>query len=225
MSTVRHSGGVWIIGLFAACVWCICCSMRVARAQAVQHPAAKADEQPQQAVFVAEEDIDPKQPLGTSFVINVSVLHEPEPSGNYAINGAGNILLHVAEVLTPAAVRGLTCTEAAAKITTYLKNYIRNPEVTVTIVSVPKSVVNVSGAVHRGGPTVIMRRTTLADLLSGAEWTEAADLSQVRIIRQNTNTGASPSSVQVYHLDRYVQPRLWAKLPMQRRTHFYRIRM
>jgi protein involved in polysaccharide export with SLBB domain len=166
----------------------------------------KTGEQPQQAVQVAEEDIDPDQPIGTSFVINVSVLHEPEPSGNYTVNGAGNILMHVAEVLTPVTVRGKTCTETCAKITDFLKTYIKDAQVTVSIVSVPKRYVTVSGAVRRGGIAVISRRTTLADLLSAVEWTDTADMSQVRITRQTSTQGKESTSLLNYHLDKYMQP-------------------
>ena len=200
---------IQFLSLCAVVFWTAGGYINSAYAQAPPHPEGKegkADEQPQQAALVAEEDIDPDQPLKTSFVINVSVLHEPEPSGNYTINGAGNILMHVAEVLTPVSIRGKTCTEATAKITDFLKTYIKDAQVTVSIVSIPKRFVIVSGGVKHGGIVVIGRRTTLAQLLSTVEWTDTADLSQVRIARQASAQGRDATSQMVVHLDKYMQP-------------------
>jgi polysaccharide export outer membrane protein len=206
MTNIHSVRTIRLVLLFVVAFWSVGGCLNYANAQAAQRQDGKSGEQPQQAAAVAEDDIDPKLPLGTSFVINVSVLHEPEPSGNYVVNGAGNILLHIGEELTPVAVRGLKCTEAGAKITEFLKTYIKNPEAIVTIVSVPKPVVTVSGGVRRGGAVVIGRRTTLADLLSSVEWVDAADLSHVHLTRQTTTNGQESTSAMVIHLDRYIQP-------------------
>jgi protein involved in polysaccharide export with SLBB domain len=155
--------------------------------------------------LIAEDPIDPKQPLKPSFVINVSVINEPEPSDNYVIDSAGNILVHIAEVLTPISVSGKTPAQAAETITAVLKKYLKEPQVTVSIVSVPRAVVTIFGAVRASGPVMITSTTTLVDILSKAEWTDNADLSQVRLIRRATANGEKKTSLTL-HVDTYMKP-------------------
>src|SRR5438105_4801268 len=76
---------------------------RQAKAQENKAPAAPQTQMPQtqmppEAPMIAQEPIDPTQPIKPSFVVNVSVVGEPGPSGNYGVDAAGNILLHVANV-------------------------------------------------------------------------------------------------------------------------------
>src|SRR5262249_48045848 len=141
-----------------------------------------------------------------SFVINVSVTSEPEPSGNYVIDPAGNILLHVAEILTPITVHGQTPTQAAETIATFLKRYMKDPQVTVSIVSIPRSIISISGAVKNTGTTLITVRSSLVDVLSKAEWLENADLSQVRLTRFETVKGKEKKTTLTLDVASYIRP-------------------
>src|SRR5437868_507709 len=82
-----------------------------------------------------EEPIDPNQPLKPDFIINVVVQDEPEPSGNYTVDPAGNVGIRYSGITTPVMVKGLTPTQAADAIAKLLKAYVKNPKVTVTIIS------------------------------------------------------------------------------------------
>jgi len=185
-------------------IGCIAQPMR-AIAQGKTENAKKAEAPPVYPI-VGEELIDPKQPLKPSFVINVSVANEPEPSGTYVIDPSGNIFLHVAEVLTPVPVNGHTPEQAADVLSNFLKKYIKDPKVTVSIVSIPRSTVNISGAVKISGTIFINGSSTLVDVLAKAEWLESADLSQVRLTRREMVNGKEKKTVATLHMDTYIRP-------------------
>ncbi len=169
-------------------------------------PGAAQPAKPEEAAAINEEAIDAHQPLRPGFVINVSVVKEKEPSGSYTVNAAGNILIKIAEMTAPISLAGQTPEQAAAAITAFLKTYIRNPLVTVSIVEVPRSTVTISGAVKVSGPISINSTTTLAYAISRAEWNENADLSQVRIARRKFVNGEEKLSTLVLHLDAFMRP-------------------
>ncbi len=177
-----------------------------AQAQAGNRQDQPADRRTVEAPAIAEDPIDPTQPLKPSFLINVSVENEPEPSGNYVVDASGNILVHIAEMLSPVSVKGQTPVQAAATLAEFLKKFVRTPHVTVSIVSVPRPIAVVGGAVRLPGPTIINRTTTVVDLVSRAEWSEIADLSQVRLIRTQMVNGQESKIIRVLHLDAYMKP-------------------
>lgn len=144
-----------------------------------------------------DEQIDPNQPIKPDFVINVSVVGEPEPSGVYTVDQAGNVSIRYAGIMTPVSVKGLTPAQAEDAIKLFLKTYIKNPQVKVTIVQVPRPIVFVGGAVKQPGPIVIGPDTTLVDVLSRAEWTENADLTQVRITRREKADDGTEKTVPI----------------------------
>lgn len=132
---------------------------------------------------IGGEDFDPNQPIKPNFVISVSVVGEPDPSGQYQVDEAGNVSIRYAGIMTPVMVKGLTPAQAEDAIKVFLKTYVKNPQVKVSIIRVPRPVVFVSGGVKNPGPVQITQDTTLVDVLSRAEWTDNADLTQVRITR------------------------------------------
>ncbi len=156
--------------------------------------------------LVADEDISPVQPIRSGFMVNVSVKDEPEPSGNYVVNGAGNILIHAADVLSPVMVKGLNCTQAAAAVETFLRGYIKSPAVVITIVSVPRSVLSVTGAVHHAGFVTASHSARLADALASAETTDLADLTHVSIVRRTGAGTNRDQSVTTYSFENFINP-------------------
>ncbi|HZO91987.1 MAG TPA: SLBB domain-containing protein [Chthonomonadaceae bacterium] len=158
---------------------------------------------------IGEDVIDPTQPLKPGFIVNVSVVGEPDPSGNYVVDPAGNISIRYQGIQTPIAVRGQTPGQAADSIAKFLKTYIKNPQVSVTILQVPRPTVFVSGAVRAPGPYTVTGETTLVDLLSRAVWTENADLSQVRITRrlkvQGPNGEEIKPQMMIVQFDKYIR--------------------
>lgn len=163
---------------------------------AQQNPQNNNQQPPSRPMSLFGEDqIDPNQPIKSDFVINVSVVGEPDPSGNYTVDQAGNVSVRYAGIMTPVAVKGLTPPQAEDAIKLFLKTYVKNPQVKVTIISIPRPIIFVGGAVKQPGPMIIGPDTTLVDALSRAEWTENADLTQVRITRREKADDGSEKTV------------------------------
>ncbi len=101
---------------------------------------------------VGEEAISQTQPIKANYVISVSVVGEPDPSGSYAVDGNGNINVKYAGIMQPIKVIGKTPAQTATAIADYLKVYVKNPQVTVTIVGVPRPVIFIGGAVRNSRP-------------------------------------------------------------------------
>ena len=195
------------ISLFTTALLCFGLGAPLSRAvaQDTPKPAQKADA-PQAFPVVAEDAIDAKQPLKPSFVVNVTVADEPEPSGTYVVEPTGHILLHIAEALTPIHVNGRTPAEAADIISAYLKRYIKGPRVTVTILSVPHLTVTIGGAVRNAGALIVAGSSTLVDVLSKVQWLENADLGEVRILRREVVKGEEKKKTLTLHVDTYIRP-------------------
>lgn len=161
-------------------------------------PNLKADDANRRVVPIApDEAIDPNQPIKNGFLISVSVVGEPDPSGTYLVDAAGNVGIKYAGIMTPVSVKGMTPTMAADAIGKFLKTYVKNPQVAVSIVMVPQPIIFVNGAVKITGQIRIPQDATLLDVLSKAEWTENADLSSVRVSRDKQNF--------YYKFDRYIK--------------------
>jgi len=143
-------------------------------------PAAKNG-----TISIGDDSIDPNQPIKPDFTINVSVSGEPDPSGNYKVDAAGNVSIRYAGIMTPISVKGMSPAQAQDAIATWLKTYIKSPMVKVTIMEVPRPTVFIGGAVRNNGMIIINTDTTLLDVLTRAEYTEASDLAQVKIIRKD----------------------------------------
>src|SRR5579864_3215178 len=186
----------------------VCCGVLAPRvsAQSTQDSASSSSGvNKSQATFnVTDDTINPNQPIKPDFVISVSVVGETEPSSNYPVDQSGNVGIKYAGIATPVHVAGLTPTQAQHAIAEFLKTYIKNPQVTVTIANVPHPEVFVGGAVRNTGIALINNDSTLADVLSRAEWTDKADLSQVRVISTHKVGDKEEKVTKVYHFDRYV---------------------
>jgi protein involved in polysaccharide export with SLBB domain len=170
----------------------------------------KANQAPAQEnkgpLTIGDSSFDPNQPIKPDFVVSVSVVGEPDPSGTYKVDQAGNVSIKYAGIMTPVSVKGLTPGQAADAIAKFLKTYIKNPQVTVSIVEIPRPIVFVSGAVKNTGPIIVTPDTTLVDVLSKAEWNpETADLTLVRITRREVVDGVEKTVSKTYNFDRYIK--------------------
>ena len=153
-----------------------------------------------------DDTIDPNQPIKPDFVVNVTVANEPEPSGTYTVDPAGNISIRYGGIATSVALQGLTPRMAEGEIAKFLKAYIKNPQVTVKINSIPHPTVYIAGAVKITGPVIVTADATLADVFSRAGgWTPDADLTQVRITHREKVNGEEKSVTQIVNFDAYTR--------------------
>ena len=150
-----------------------------------------------------DDAIDPNQPIKPDFVISVTVANEPEPSGTYTVDPAGNISIKYGGIASAISLQGLTPRMAEGEIAKFLKAYIKQPQVTVKINSIPHPTVYVGGAVKNPGPLVVTADATLSDVLSRAVWTPDADLTRVRIVRREKVNGEEKTTTQVVNFDDY----------------------
>lgn len=157
------------------------------------------------ALAAGANPLDPNTKIRQGFDLNVTVVGEPEPSARYTVDASGNVLIKYAGIATAVTVKGLTPTEAGEAIARFLRTYIKNPQVTVTIVSIPQPIVWVSGAVKTPGIQKITPDTTLVDVLSQAEWLETANLSEVRITRISEVDGKEVRNTVVVPFGRYIK--------------------
>lgn len=120
------------------------------------------------------------QTLDAGAKIHVTVAGEPDVSGDYTIDTAGNIqMLYVNQVK----VGGLTTAQAATKLASkqYLGKYYKNPQVVVTLLNAGGITVEVTGAVTSQGPRQVRTDTRLNDVLQQAGPTLDAQLDKVQV--------------------------------------------
>ena len=123
--------------------------------------------------------------LGSDDVISVSVFDEPDLSLKEArVSSTGSIAM---PLIGQVAVRGMTVAEAEKQIhDLYLGDYLKKPDITITIVEYRQFYVNgevnkPGGYSYREGMTV-QRAITLA-----GGFTERASRSKIRLMRENSN--------------------------------------
>ena len=155
---------------------------------------------------LGDEVISQTQTIKSSFVISVTVVGEPDPSGQYAVDQAGNINMKYAGIMTPVKVVGKTPEQAAAAITDFLKTYVKNPQVSVIIVAIPRPIIFIGGAVRISGPLQIGSEVTLIDALSRAEPTENADLSRVTIYRKQKSGNDEKTVPITVNFEKFFRP-------------------
>lgn len=135
------------------------------------------------------------QTLDVGAKVHVTVAGEPDVSGDYAVDGSGDItMLYVNQVH----VAGLTPADAAQKLASkdYLAKFYRNPQVVVTLLSAGGISVEVDGAVAAQGPRVNIRSDSrLNDVMQQAGPGLDADLSGIKITHGTPGQAHTTDSV------------------------------
>jgi protein involved in polysaccharide export with SLBB domain len=131
-------------------------------------------------------EFDPNQPIKPGFQLSINtssaVGPESDLSGPFQVDATGSVQMKLIGLVP---LKDLTPSQAADKIAALLKPYIKEPKVTVTIISVPKPVIFLSGAISRPGATAIEDKTTLAEVLTIVGFTDNSDLSKVRVVHKD----------------------------------------
>jgi protein involved in polysaccharide export with SLBB domain len=132
------------------------------------------------------------------------------------VDAKGDVLLRIDVTSITVHLKNQTAAQAATMLATLLKKYLKDPTVTVSLVSVPRILVPrvsvprptvyVSGAVHFTGPAQINTNTTLIDVLSRVDILDTADLSSVRLTRTQTVGGVEKRQAMTLHIDTYMKP-------------------
>lgn len=124
--------------------------------------------------------------IGASDVLSISVWQNPSLNTTATVRFDGRISMPLAGEIVAA---GLTPTEVAAEISERLREFIRNPQVTVTVDEFHSRQVVVLGAVSRPGIYPLQGPMKLLELLtvSGVNLQEI-NLGSIRVIRSNGQT-------------------------------------
>jgi len=182
-------------------------------ALAQDNPPTRTDTRTEPNPMPVEDTIDPNQPIKPQFQISVSVVGEPDPSGTYTVDDGGNITIKYAGVLSTISVQNMTPKMAEGEIAKILKMYIKNPQITVKIASIPRPTVFIGGAVKNPGPTIVTQDATLFDVLSRAGYLETADLSKVRIVRKEKVNGEDKVRTITANIEEYIRPSSASTVP------------
>lgn len=129
--------------------------------KAGKQDAASAQPAPQATPAPASEEYV----IGPDDVLHVSVWKEPELSGQVAVRPDGKISL---ALLNDIQAAGATPLKLAADIAEKLKQYVTDPRVTVTVVSMNSRRIFVMGEVARAGAFPMLPNMTLMQAFSSA---------------------------------------------------------
>ncbi|MHB0999894.1 MAG: SLBB domain-containing protein [Armatimonadota bacterium] len=120
--------------------------------------------------------------------LHITVLDEADLTKNAVVDPQGNITLPMINQIKAA---GLTTIQATEQIAAKLKQFIKNPQVSVELVESAKIQVTVSGEVKSPGIITLSNGARLLDAITSADgYTQTADLSNVTI----SNTGNTAAS-------------------------------
>jgi polysaccharide biosynthesis/export protein len=121
--------------------------------------------------------------LGPSDLIHVTVYRAPEVSGEYRVDGAGNIMLPLVGVRS---VLGMTPVELASALNKDLsKSYYVDPDVSVIVKESASQRFTIDGSVGAPGTYPVVGRTTLMQAVAMAKGASgSANLRRVVVFRQ-----------------------------------------
>jgi polysaccharide biosynthesis/export protein len=132
------------------------------------------------------QDLTHEYTISPGDVLDISVLGEPELTGPVTVSPDGTIILQMVGQI-PAA--GLTLTQITDRLTTELRQYIKEPMVTVTVrqAASHRQFVYLLGQVFHPGAYEMQKGWTLAELVAVAGGpTPGASLPQALILRKET---------------------------------------
>jgi len=121
--------------------------------------------------------------------LGVTVLGEPDLTRRVVVGPQGGIALLLASEVK---VAGLTTSQAADQIAKQLREFIKNPQVTVELLEPAKMQVTVSGEVQRPGVYPVAAGARLLDVIAAAGgYTATADLSRVAVSHADNSAAAT----------------------------------
>jgi len=124
---------------------------------------------------------DPNYTIGPQDVLDISVWKEPELTRSVPVRPDGKISL---PLLNDVQAAGLTPSQLAAQITTSLKKFVTEPQVTVIVTAINSQRVFIIGEVLRPGAFPLLPGMTVLQALSSAGgFTQFASLGKIYVLR------------------------------------------
>ena len=145
-------------------------------AQGSPTPAAGADASAAQAAAA-----DPSYIIGADDVLDISVWKEPDVSRSVPVRPDGKISLPLVSDVQAA---GLTPTQLAADLTTRLKKFLNDPQVTVVVTAINSRRIYIVGEVARPGAFPLLPNMTVLQALADAGgFTTFANTKKIHVLR------------------------------------------
>src|ERR1700691_4669480 len=149
-----------------------------ARPTAAQDPAAATGTDPAVKPVTPQ---DPNYVIGAQDMLNISVWKEAELTQTVPVRPDGKISL---PLLNDVQAAGLTPTQLAEQITTSLKKFVTDPQVTVIVTQINSQRIYILGEVNRAGAYPLLPNMTLLQGLSSAGgFTLFANLKKIYMFR------------------------------------------
>src|SRR5271154_5927407 len=120
----------------------------MSRAESATIPPAQANQNAAQGGTQKAPAQDPNYVIGAQDVLDVSVWKEPELTRSVPVRPDGKISL---PLLNDVQAAGLTPTALAAQLTTSLKKFVTDPQVTVIVTQINSQRIYILGEVGRAG--------------------------------------------------------------------------
>jgi polysaccharide biosynthesis/export protein len=125
--------------------------------------------------------IDPKTyVIGPEDVLSIFVFHEQELTRVESVRPDGKITMPLIGDLQ---AEGLTPDRLKTQMRDALSSYIKNPDVTITIMAVNSKRYTIAGEVLRPGPVALVMPMRVFDALSNVGFKDFANKSKIVIIR------------------------------------------
>jgi polysaccharide biosynthesis/export protein len=125
---------------------------------------------------------DPNYLIGAQDVLDISVWKEQELTRSVPVRPDGKISL---PLLNDVQAAGLTPMQLAAEITTKLKKYVADPQVTVVVSQINSQRVYILGEVTRAGAFPLLPGMTVLEALSSAGgFTIFANVKKIYVLRK-----------------------------------------
>ena len=171
------------MALFAVFPLCGRGSAQPAAQSNVTVPAAKstAENPPAAQPPVKPATEDPNYIIGAQDVLDISVWKEPELTRSVPVRPDGKISI---PLLNDVQAAGLTPTQLAMRITTDLKKFVTNPQVTIIVTQINSQRIYILGEVSRAGAYPLLPQMTMLQALSSAGgFTQFANLKKIYMFR------------------------------------------
>lgn len=135
------------------------------------------------ATSVGERPSGDEYRIGPTDVVEVNVWQNDEMNQTLTVRHDGKVTY---KLLGDILAAGRTPAELDAEITERLREFIRNPQVTVRIVEANSRKVLVLGAVQKPGPYLLRGSPRVLEVLTDVGWREdQADITNVTVLRES----------------------------------------
>jgi polysaccharide biosynthesis/export protein len=169
-------------------VFLVATLIAAAQSQSQQQPPEKVPEAPKvlpnsTGTNGSGAPVDPKTyVIGPEDVLSIQVFHEPDLTRTESVRPDGKITM---PLIGDMQAEGLTPERLKDQLKQALSSFVKNPDITITILAVNSKRYTIAGEVMRPGPVALVLPTHVFDALSSVGFRDFANKSKIVILRGN----------------------------------------